>query len=55
MSDVTGGGFFNTIKEFFKNLFANLRDMLTDEGRSYASGRVSELLDDASIDDAGDE
>lgn len=41
----SGGGFFGVIKDFFKNLFAQLREMLTDEGRSYASGKLSENLE----------
>lgn len=49
------GGFFNAIKDFFKNLFSNLRDMLTDEGRSFASGKVSDFLEDVELDNTGDE
>ena len=41
----SGGGFFGVIKDFFKNLFDQLREMLTDEGRSYASGKLSENLE----------
>lgn len=41
----TGGGLMGVIKDFFRHLFLNIRDMLTDEGRSYASGKLSELLD----------
>lgn len=48
-------GVLNSIKNFFKNLFANLRDMLTDEGRSFASGRISDFLEDAEIDNTGDD
>ncbi len=43
-------GFINVIKKFFMNLISNLRDMLTDEGRSYASGRLSEVIEDINID-----
>jgi len=50
-----GSGFFGTIINFFKNLFANLRDMLTDEGRSFASGRVSDFLEDTDLDNTGDD
>lgn len=49
------GGFFGAIWDFFKNLLENLRDMFTDEGRSYASGRVSDFLEDAEIDTSGDD
>jgi len=42
----SGGGIIGAIKDFFKSLFANLRDMLTDEGRSYAGGKLSESLED---------
>jgi len=45
-----GSGILNAVKNFFKNLLKNLRDMLTDEGRSYASGKVSDVLDDTSSD-----
>ncbi len=45
------GGVFGVIKDFFKGLFANLREMLTDEGRSYASGKLSETLKDIIPDD----
>ena len=31
--------------DFFKNLLDGIRDMLTDEGRSYASGKLSEIID----------
>ncbi len=37
---------FTFIKDFIKQLIANLRDMLTDEGRAYASGKLSDILDD---------
>lgn len=47
--------FFSAIGNFFKNLFANLRDMLTDEGRSYASGRVADFLDDTDFEDSSDD
>lgn len=43
-------GFIDVIKKFFMKLFANLRDMLTDEGRSYASGRLSDTIEDINID-----
>lgn len=43
-------GFINVIKKFFANLFSNLRDMLTDEGRSYASGRLTKVIKEISID-----
>ena len=45
----SGGGIsdvLSAIGNFFKQLIANLRDMLTDEGRSYASGRISDLFED---------
>ena len=45
-SGSSGSGFIGTITNFFKNLLANLREMLTDEGRSYASGRLEEILED---------
>ncbi len=48
----SGGGFFGAIKDFFKNLFANLRDMMTDEGRSFASGKLSDFLEDAEMDNS---
>ncbi len=51
----SGGGFIGAIKDFFRNLFANLRDMLTDEGRSYASGKLSETLDNVIPDDIDNE
>lgn len=51
-SGSSGGGFLGTISDFFKNLFADLRDMLTDEGRSYASGRLEELLEDTVQDES---
>ena len=54
-SPTSSGGFFGAIWDFFKNLFENLRDMLTDEGRSYASGRVSDFLEDVEIDNSGDD
>lgn len=41
----SSGGFIGTIKDFFKNLLDGIRDMLTDEGRSYASGKLSEIID----------
>jgi hypothetical protein len=44
-------GFFNTIWDFLKRLFEHLRDMLTDEGRSYASGRLAETLGEIEADD----
>lgn len=54
----SAGGFIGTLKNFFKGLFASLRDMLVDEGRSFASGKLSESLGEAGIDidigDAGD-
>lgn len=59
-SSATGssGGFVGVVKEFFIRLFGSLRDMLTDEGRSFASGKLSESLGEAGIDididDAGD-
>lgn len=49
------GSFFSVIGDFFKNLFSNLRDMFTDEGRSYASGKVSDFLDDADFEDSSDD
>ncbi|MBN2853633.1 MAG: hypothetical protein JXQ23_12935 [Clostridia bacterium] len=39
------GGFFSSVKKFFGNILMDLRDMLTDEGRSYASGKVSEIIE----------
>lgn len=39
------GGFLGSIKKFFFNILNDLRDMLTDEGRSYASGKVSEIIE----------
>jgi hypothetical protein len=41
----SGGGFLNMIGRFFKSLFDTLKDMLTDEGRSYASGMITEIID----------
>jgi len=49
-SAIGGSGILNAVKNFFKNLLKNLRDMLTDEGRSYASGKVSDILDDTNSD-----
>jgi len=49
-SATVGSGILNTVKNFFKGLLKNLRDMLTDEGRSYASGKVSDVLDDTNND-----
>jgi len=37
-------GIISVLKSFFTELFINLRNMITDEGRSYASGKVSEIL-----------
>lgn len=48
-------GFFGNIWNFFRNLFNNVKDMLTDEGRSYASGKLSDLLDDTDIDNTSDD
>lgn len=50
-----GGNFFSVIGDFFKNLFSNLRDMFTDEGRSYASGKFSDFLEDSNFDDSADD
>ncbi|MCD6322552.1 MAG: hypothetical protein J7L77_05950 [Clostridiales bacterium] len=50
-----GSGFFNAIKDFFKNLFSNLRDMLTDEGRSFASGKVTDFIEDSDLNNPGDD
>lgn len=47
--------FFSAAGNLFKNLFANLRDMLTDEGRSYASGRVADFLEDNDFTEASDD
>lgn len=46
-----GSGFLNIIKSFFKSLFGNLRDMLTDEGRSYASGKLFDIIENTEIND----
>ncbi len=48
------GNIFRIIKEFFRNLFINLRDMLTDEGRSYASGKLAETLSETEFGDISD-
>lgn len=53
-SGSAGNGIVGVIKEFFKGLFDNLRDMLTDEGRSYASGKFSDILETTEIDDISD-
>ena len=50
-----GNGFFNVIKDFFKDLFTNLRDMLTDEGRSFASGKVTDFIEDTELDSTRDD
>ena len=50
-----GSNFIKSIGDFFKGLFDVLRDMLTDEGRTYASGRLTDLLSDINISDMGDE
>lgn len=47
----TSRGFFSSIWRFIKNLLENLRDMLTDEGRSFASGKLSENIGDIGADD----
>ena len=49
-----GTGFLKFIGDFFKGLFDVLRDMLTDEGRSYASGKITDLLSDVNITDMGE-
>lgn len=49
-----GSGFFTAIKNFFRNLLQNLRDMMTDEGRSYASGKLADFLEDTEINNSGD-
>ena len=36
---------FEAIMDFIKKLIVNLRDMLVDEGRSFTSGKMSEMLD----------
>ena len=51
----SGGGLLSVVKDFFKNLFANLRDMLADEGRSYASGKLTENLENLIPDDIKNE
>ncbi len=48
-------GFLGAIKNFIKNLFSGLRDMLTDEGRSYASGKMADFLEDTDIENIIDE
>lgn len=45
------GGVIGVVKDFFKGLFANLREMLTDEGRSFAGGKLAETLEDIIPDD----
>lgn len=45
----SGGGILKSMGDFFKGLFNVLRDMLTDEGRSYASGKVTDILSDTNI------
>ncbi|MDX1358144.1 MAG: hypothetical protein R3232_04885 [Clostridia bacterium] len=47
----SGSAFFGAIKDFFRNLYMNLRDMLADEGRSYASGKLAEILGESIPDD----
>lgn len=46
-----GGGFVKSVGDFFKGLFEALRDMLTDEGRSFASGKVTDILQDSDLSD----
>ncbi|HPJ21571.1 MAG TPA: hypothetical protein PLP30_00225 [Clostridia bacterium] len=45
------GGFIKSIGDFFKGLFEVLRDMLTDEGRSYASGKLTDILSETDVTD----
>ena len=49
VSTSASSGFFGAIKNFIKNLFSGLRDMLTDEGRSYASGKMADFLEETDI------
>jgi hypothetical protein len=50
-SSGSGSAIMGAIKEFFRKLFMNLWDMLTDEGRSYASGKIAETLGESIPDD----
>jgi len=43
-------GFFRIIGNFLRNLWESLRDMLTDEGRAYAGGKITEMLSETDID-----
>lgn len=45
------GGFLKSLGDFFKGLFEVLRDMLTDEGRSYASGKLTDILSETDLTD----
>ena len=45
-SSVAAEGSAGGIKGFFQDILNGIRDMLTDEARSQASGKVSEILDD---------
>ncbi|MBN2558716.1 MAG: hypothetical protein JXB33_08190 [Clostridia bacterium] len=47
----SSGGFWGLIKDFFKNILVDLRDMLTDEGRSYASGKLTDVLKKGNVKD----
>ncbi|MBN1624093.1 MAG: hypothetical protein JXN10_00330 [Clostridia bacterium] len=46
-----GSNLLKGISDFFKGLFEVLRDMLTDEGRSYASGKLTDILSEKDFTD----
>lgn len=45
---------FSVLRKFVKNLFEVLRDMLTDEGRSFASGKITDILSETDLTDMSD-
>lgn len=46
-----GGGFIKSVGDFFKGLFEVLRDMMTDEGRAFASGKITDIIQDSDMSD----
>lgn len=53
-SGSSNGGFIGNAADLFKKFIVSLRDMLTDEGRSYASGKVSEHLTESAYKNTSD-
>jgi|GEM_PF-1261283 len=45
------GNFVKLVGDFFKNLWETMRDMLTDEGRAYASGKMTDILAETDLSD----